>query len=329
MPFGSPSDIHVNRVLTNVAINYMQDTSKFVAAKIFPHVNVSKQSDLYYIFNRGDSNRSDFQMRAPATESAGVTLQISTSPYFAKKWALHYDVADEIRANADDAFNLDRMATMNLMFKGMLKQELTFVDAFFKAGVWARDITGVGASVSGSSQTLQWNDVNSDPIDTIRDACTDMQMRTGYRPNTLTLGQQVKDRLIRHPSIIDLIKYSSSNDNPAIVNDGALAKVFDVDRVLTMGAVVNSGKEGLAETNSFIGGKSALLTYSPASASLTEPSAGYTFDWTGYLGNSPSGIRMKSFRMEKIEADRIEAEMFYDQKITANDLGVFFPNIVA
>lgn len=323
-----PSDLHFNVPLTNIGINYVQSTAQFIAGKVFPHVSVQKQSDLYYIFDRGDANRDDFRLRAPATESAGITMQLSTSPYFARKWALHYDIADEVRANADNAFSLDQMATRGLLFKGLLSQEKQFAKKYLQPGVWGRDLTGVAAS-PGSTSRLQWNDANSTPIDDLRNAATIMQGQTGYRPNKLILGQEVKDKLVRNPEIIDLIKYSSSNDNPAIVNDSALAKLFDVEQVLTMGAIANNGAEGLPEANSFIGGKNALLCYSPNTPTMMEPSAGYTFDWTGYLGNSPNGIRVKSFRMEKIEADRIEAEMFFDQKITAADLGVLLTGIVA
>ena len=62
------------------------------------------------------------------------------------------------------------------------------------------------------------------------------------------------------------------------------------------------------------------------------PSAGYTFSWTGATGASDSGGRIKRFRLELLESDRVEIQMSFDQKLVAPDLGYFFldpANIVA
>jgi hypothetical protein len=75
--------------------------------------------------------------------------------------------------------------------------------------------------------------------------------------------------------------------------------------------------------------KSALLCYTPSSPSLMTPAAGYTFTWNGYLAGNAFGIRMKNFRMEWIEADRIEGEMTYDMRVVAKDMGIFMANAVA
>lgn len=328
MPFSSPSAAHVNTPLTNVAIAYTQRANGFVADRIFPNVNVQKQSDKYWIFDRAETNRDEFAKRAPATESRGATLTLSDDTYFAEKWALHYDIPDEHRANADSAINLDRLTTQRLIGKGLLKREINFVDRFMASGVWTTQRSGVAASPNADN-FLQWNDANSTPIEDVQSYMTAMQALTGYRPNKMVITQQVKDKLVRHPDIIDLIKYGGNNTAPAVVSDAALAAIFDIPNLFTMGAVRNSAAEGDAESNAFIGGKKALLLYSPETPSIDEPSAGYTFNWTQYLGNSPNGIRVKTFRMEKIEADRVEAEMFYDQKKTAADLGVYLDSVIA
>ena len=38
---------------------------------------------------------------------------------------------------------------------------------------------------------------------------------------------------------------------------------------------------------------------------------------------------MKNFRMEHIASDRIEAEMTYDMKVVAEDMGIFLNTVVA
>jgi hypothetical protein len=104
-----------------------------------------------------------------------------------------------------------------------------------------------------------------------------------------------------------------------------------------MDAIQNTGNEADAEnttinsgeTNAFVGGKSALLVYAAPSASILQPSGGYTFSWVGYTGAGPLGQRIKNMRIDPINSDRIEIEMAYTQKLVAAECGVFFTTIVA
>ena len=52
---------------------------------------------------------------------------------------------------------------------------------------------------------------------------------------------------------------------------------------------------------------------------LQTPTAGYTFSWTGYMGAGAEGTRIKQFRMEHLDSDRLEGQMAYDQKVVATD----------
>ena len=61
---------------------------------------------------------------------------------------------------------------------------------------------------------------------------------------------------------------------------------------------------------------------------LRQPSAGYTFAWTGLLGSGATGIRQKRFRMEALESTRIEGEMAFVQKVVAPELGYLFEDTV-
>ena len=45
---------HVNTPLTQISIAYLQNQTEFVAAQVCPIIPVTKQSDRYYVYNRGD-----------------------------------------------------------------------------------------------------------------------------------------------------------------------------------------------------------------------------------------------------------------------------------
>lgn len=330
MALPSASQVHVNTPLTNLSIAYMQAADNFVARKVFPNIPVSKQTDLYYVYDRGDFNRDEAQKRAPGTESAGGGYRLSTESYSADVWAFHQDLADQVVANADSVLSPERSAMEFVMNKLLIRQEKQWATNYLTAGVWTTDITGVAASPT-AGQVLQWNDAASTPIEDVRSAKTTVLLLTGYEPNTLTLGKQVYDSLVDHPDIVDRVKYSGGvgNGNPARVNEQSLAMLFDVDRVIVSKAIENTAGEALTESNSFIAGKKALLTYVAPSPGLMTPSAGYTFSWTGYLAGNDMGVAMKRFYMDKEEAWRIEGGIAMDFKKTSADMGYLFSAIVA
>lgn len=332
MPNPSQSDLHVNVPLTNVSIAYMQDKSRFIADKVFPRVPVQKQSDLYWKYSKSDWRRTDVQKRAPGTESAGTGYKVTTASYFAQVYAVHRDIDDQVRANADSNWSLDKDSTTLVTNQLLLKRDLDWNNTFFKSGVWGTDYTGVSASPSGS-QFLQWNDSASDPIVQFANLQTAFILQSGRKANTLVLGADTITALKNHPDIIDRIKYTQKG----IVTEDLLASLFDVEKVYvsyassaTTAEINDADDQDAAATYSFMSNsKGALLCYTPSTPSLMTPAAGYTFTWNGYLAGNQYGIRMSNFRMEHIRADRIEGEMTYDMKVVSPDMGIWLGSAVA
>ena len=331
----SRSDVHVNRPLTNISIAYMQLRTNFVAGRVFPNIPVGKQSDAYFTYDRGEFNRDAMEERAPATESAGGTYKIGTDTYYARVYAYHKDVPDQVRANQDDPIDLDREATEFVTLKGLIRREVTWVDSYFKTGVWTFEADGASARSTSFDPTSQaandlvlWDDPSGTPIEDVRLLKRYMLEETGFMPNTLTLGRPVFDALVDHPDIVGRLDRGQTT-GPVMATRDSLAALFELETVLVMDAIRNTAKEGQDASHSFIGGKHALLSYRPVAPGLLTPSAGYTFSWNGYTGASDEGIRIKRFRMDHLESDRIEADMAYDQKLIAPDLGVFFNGMVA
>lgn len=332
MPNPTSGDVHVNRILTNIAIAFMQSEEGFVADKVFPNIPVEKQSDAYFKYDRSDWLRSNMQKRAPGTESAGAGWKVTTDSYYADVWALHVDIADQTRANADEPLDLDRDATAFLAGQAMLNRELNFVTNFFGTGIWTTEVSGDDSS-PGAGNVLHWSDDNSTPIADVKTRATTMQTLTGFRPNKMVMGRQVWDKLSEHPDILDRINKSSSNDRPAFVTKQAVAALFEIDELLVMDGVQTTSNENPAfetgMTNALIGGKHAMLVYAAPRPGVMMPSAGYTFSWKAFSGAGKMGQRIKRFRMELIESDRVESQMAFVQKKIAADLGVFFADIVA
>lgn len=324
-----PGDVHVNTPLTNISIAYLQDASNFVATKVFANIPVSKQSDRYYTYDRGEFNRDEAEERAPGTESAGGSYDLDNTPtYFSRVYAFHKDIPDQVRANADSVLSPDREATEYVTHKALIKREKIFAANYFASSIWTTDIDGVAASPS-AGEVLQWNDANSTPIQDIRTGKRTVLESTGFEPNTLVLGKAVYDYLVDHPDVIDRVKYGQTAGDPAMAGVQALMKLFEIERIFIMKAIENTANEGATASHSFIGGKKALLCYAAPNPGLMTPSAGYTFSWTGFLGAGAEGNRIKRFRIERLESDRVEIQMAFDLKKVAADLGYFFDTIVA
>lgn len=332
MPNPTQSDLHVNVPLTNVSVAYMQDKASFIADKIFPRVPVKKQSDLFWKYTKSDWRRTDAEKRAPGTESAGAGWKVDTGQYFCEVWAIHKDIDDQIRANADSYWVLDKDAATFATNQLLIRRDLDWNDAYFKTGVWATDYTGVAAG-PGANEFLQFNDSASDPVQLFADLQTEFIRQAGRKANTLVLGAETITALKQHPDIIDRIKYTQKG----IVTTDLLATLFEVDKVLVSYATFTDvaeqadgrSQDAAADYQFMSNSKSALLAYTPSSPSLMTPAAGYTFTWNGYLAGNSFGIRTKNFRMEHLASDRIESEMTYDMKVVADDMGLFLDQAVA
>lgn len=319
-------DAHIDRALTNVSVAYMQDASNFIADKVFPVIPVVRQSDVFYIYNKGDFMRDEAKLRGAASESAGGDYGVeASSPYYCRKHAFHKDVTPEERANYDEPLNADNDATDFVSQKMLIRREMEWASKYFRTGIWGTEYEGAAAT-PGEKQLLKWDLPTSDPIKDITSKSVDMAGSTSYRPNTLVLSPTVFNALKNHEDILDRIKYTQRG----IVTTDLLATLFEVDNVYVAWAVVNSAKKGAEDKVGFIMGNHALLCYSNPRPALRKPSAGYIFAWTGLEGSGAYGNRIVRLPMDMLGlgTERIEGEIAFDAKQICADMGVFFKDIV-
>jgi hypothetical protein len=329
MPQPTQSQVHIDAALTQIATAYLQDDSVYIADKVFPAVPVEHQSDKYFKYRKGDFFRDEAQLRADATESAGTGFNLDTGSYLASVWALHQDIGEQLRSNADPSVDPGVAATKMLMQKMLIKRDRQFVSKYLTTGVWGTDITGA-ASGNGTTTATYWSDdANGDPFTDISNGVTTMLQNTGYEPNVLTLAFPVYQALRKHPLVIDRIKYTS----PAYagkITPQLLAEAFDIERLVVSKAVYNSAAEGATDSFAFVAPKSALLTYAAPSPGLMVPSAGYVFPWKGFTGLNNMGVRVSTIPLPwlGLGTERTEAEMSFDMQVVGSDLGYYFSGIV-
>ena len=317
MPQPTKQQVHIDAALTNISVAYLQDADNFIATKVFPVVNVRKQSDSYFTYDQGDFYRDGVQNRGPGTESAGSGWGQSTGTYNAKVWALHHDIDSQTRANYDVPLDADIDSTEFLTQQMMIRQDRDFVTNIFTTSTWTGSTTA-----SDITPGNLWDTVAGTPIDDVAEQYDSISEKTGYTPNTLVVGPEVFKELKEHPDILDRIKYTERG----IVTKDLLASLFEVDRVFVPRATYNTASENATDSFDFIYGKNALLLYVAPSPGVRTPSAGYTFRWSGDSTFQPG---ISKFFMPQLKSDRVEIEEAWVQKQIGATLGVFFSAVVS
>jgi hypothetical protein len=326
MPLLTPSAVHIDQPLSNLTLAYVQEQTNFIADKVFPVVGVQRQSDKYYIYDRANMNRTgDVKKLAPRTEVNRIGMAISNDSYFADVYGIGMDFDEQTLANEDAMLEIRAAGAQTLINRVLIQREEQFAADFFSAGIWGIDATPANL----------WSDyTNSTPITDVTAARRAMQLKSGgFKPNTMVVGKEVRDILINHPDILARLNGGATVSNTALITDAKLAEIFEVENFYVMEAVSNSGAEGLAENNGFIGGKNALLAHTPRTSGLMTPAAGLTFAWNNIPGVSNLGITVESFSDDALKrmqvAEHIQVKMSYDMKVVGADLGYFFASVVA
>ena len=318
MPSPVPSDLHVNTLLTNVSIGYINKS--YVADQVYPIVRVMKQSDIVPKFNQSAFYRDDSKVRAPGTmsEGGGFTVE-TTDTYFCNRYSRRFEIPDELRRNADAPWNLDQTGTQLVTDKVQMRREVQFAADHFATGKWTTDKDGTTDFVKWSDYGASTPDVD---VDTYKDT---VEALASVEPNKMLVGKQTHIKLKNHPALIDRIKYTQR----AQLTPDLIASLLELDSYLVGRSIYTTTVEGIAEasvTYTRIWGKHALLIYVPAAPSLLTPAAGYTFVWQIV----PNALQyIKTMRNEEREVDIIEANTYFAQKLTAARAGAFLEDAVA
>lgn len=301
------SDVHIDRAIENVAIRYTNDM--MIAENVAPRVTVQNESDKYFKFDKGDWMRDEADNdRQPGTRAPRGGYRLSTDTYNLKEIAQASEVPDRIRDNADNPLRPFEDASEWASRMVMIRREKRAASALFANSTWGTDKT----------VSSQWGDfVNSDPAADVAEGVDSMLSSTGQMANTLLVGQEVYSKLRQHPDGLDRYKHTQTG----IMNEEMVAQWLGVDNIIVGRGINNTAAEGATDSMSFIWGKNALLMYTTASPSISEPSAAYIFQ--------KGGVDTKRFREEAEAQDVVEVTHLVDIKVTASDCGYYFPSVVA
>jgi len=299
-------DLHIDAALSQMAIGYRPEG--FIADMIFPTVQVGKQSDVYYVFDRGDRLRVEDTTRAPGTPARVVTEGVGSGTYVARNFALAASVVIEDKANADPVLltNLLNNKSTYLLDKLMLDWERRV----------ALQVTSGSNVGSYSAVTSAWNGAG-DPIGNINTALDNFYYSNGVRPNRLVMGVEAWRAFRRDSNVRNLI--FGTNNGGGYPSTQQVAQLFDIDQVMIGGAFQNTAQENQAETLATIWGDNVLAYYAPPTPTIERPSFGYSFRWAA-AGLPNMQVERHPYNSET-KSEKIEVGYYQDEKLTAKSYG--------
>jgi hypothetical protein len=314
-----------DQYLTNFSFTMARDSSQFKAANTLPSVNVQNQSGIYRTFSSDALREVRVRPYASGTQTSAGKFEYGEGQYNARLYGLHVDLDPITMHNAaSTTINIERDTTSYLTTQMLLERENRFYNTFMKDGVWGVDKTGTDAGAA-ADEFVQFDDASSDPVSTIQDAMLSVQLSSGgFMPNTIYTGRRVFNALLRHPEILDRIRFRGG-DSPAVANEQTLASVFGVSSVVVFDTVV----QGADGESAMLGDNTMLLAYVENTAGLNSPTAMARFNWVGpnnYLTLGGSVIKMNHPLLDGTV--RLEMKYADDMRVVAPVLGCFFKNVL-
>lgn len=326
----APGDVFVSRPLTDASLAYWQEDDAFIADRMFLPIGSQLQAGTIWEWLKEYFLRNEMEVRAPNAESAAAGMKLNSIAYACQVYALHHDIEEQRSANEMDPISSDDAAVLMLTQQSKQFREIQIKAKAFATGIWTGQTDQLGVAAGpAANQFIQWDAATSTPVKNVAVWQTAVKQSTGIRPNVLAMGRQVWDALKTNPDVLDRIKYSSSNQNPTVVTRQAVAALFELDDILVSDVAQATSAEGLANAFGFVIGKEAVLYFRPRVPARNMPAAGYTMNWTGYMGAATNGQRVKRFYIPEKASWRIEIEQAFSQQVTSTALGAYASAMVS
>jgi hypothetical protein len=309
--FVPPLTGFLDQALTNLAKRFVNN--ELFADRLAPRVPIPYQSGKYWIFDRADQELLQQTLRQTGAPAQRIRRTLSTGAFFAPSHALEAQVPDEDARNYQ-AGDLRQDTVQTLMNKILLDLEN-------RVATMLTDTTQVTNNQTNSG-TSQWSDLaNSAPITDVEAAKASVR-QAGVKPNFMIVGDQVYQKLIVHPSIVERFKYAVGG----AVTEKELAQVFGVENFY-VGSAVQLDKAGNV---SFLWGKHAVIGFVNSSAGLYDVSGAKNFVWTGAPGTIDGyGVVVARDPQPTAKSDLISADFYYSPVITAVETLYLIKNAVA
>lgn len=331
---GSPdaADVYTVPELTDFSVGYMIENRGGFVHDVFPDVPVKLQSGKYRRYKPGAFMRNKMERRADGAQSKGSGFETELLSFDTDVWAWHIDIGPQMRANSVDNVDVETSATTLCTNAALINAEVEWLSKYFKDDVWATQF--VFAASPGVGEYLSLADDDSDPIAVFRAILQAQRKKAaGYRANICVMSDDVWERLLVHPKLRTLWGGGQTPGGPTMGNPAKvrqqLCEYLEIEEIRVANALYTTSDDGAADTFNYIANTGVGFFYRPARPSIMQPSAGYTFNWVGYLGAGAQGqvITREIIPLSK-GATRYEIERAYGYGLVSTDCGAWCKNVL-
>lgn len=274
MAIDTLAEVHVDQVLSNLVLDYGDDTGEFIGPKLFPTITVSNDTGKYYIWERNAINITGIStLRADRAQAHEVNIDVTLSDYKMEQHALREFLPDTIAKNADSILSLRQKYAQHVLDVMNLMKEKEQADLAFSAAQYA---TAHKTTLAGN---FKWNAITqtaSDPKGDISTAQRTILLNAGVWAQTLVMGFDLYRALKRHVNILASVQYVQRT-GINFITDGEIMDYLGVTKLYVGKKVYNTQPEGITAVNAFVWNTHALLFYEGNGSSVNTPSYGYEF----------------------------------------------------
>jgi len=318
---GTPAtgrDLHIDVALSNVIVNRRPEG--FIADSLVPVTTVEKQTDFYWKFNHLEFRRheQDMTLRAPKTRARKIGMTVSTDTYAVKNYALGAEWSVEDDVNADAVLQWAETQSTLIMDALMVDYEMRLADL-------ATNTSNVGTVTTISSN---WSDPdNSTPFDDLNTEIDNYRQRTGVRPNTIIIPEQVRMKLRNNAQLRTLL----FGDGGGLVDANRFAGLLEIPNVLLPMSQVNTAGEtetiNDSGTLSDIWGNHIWLAHIRNLSGRDVDTWMNAFRWVSPMFGVPFAVQRFPFD-PKTKTFEIEVGYYQDEKIVSPDLAVRIADVL-
>lgn len=289
MPEGAQLDFGFSPILTNVGLNFLPSLDQYIGDQIFPTVPVASPAGTYNIWKQDDFLRRNGKEIANYEAVPLGGFATGQGNYSVKNWGVGTPWTNKDLANArrggmtDQAFKNGKVRWTTT--QGVLEKEFRVQTLVQTTANWTTTIAGVTSAPNPTTQFIQWDQAASTPVDDVKLWKRNMRLLTGFTPNSMVIPETVMLQLEKNAQIQDRVKVAltgANNGAPIQITYTHIQVLFQLENLWVPTGVYNTAAEGQTAVYADIWAQKTMwLGYVSKAVSMDEPSAGYSFAWTG------------------------------------------------
>lgn len=321
-------NVHVNVPLTQLARRYSAAAAGFVADIVCPRLTVAKESDKYYVWDKGPffgaGDDIDLDLKADRTPTRRVEFAHSTEEYFCEERALAFDLSPREKRNADSQLRLQQNKQEGTLIRLNLLRERRIARVLQDS-----DTTGGELDASADSASAARWDAAATTFANIRGDIIGAKQKVrdliGINPNAIVIPLKAAEGLTATAFYGDVVRWTvNTGEAPNLkrfTDDIVLPSSLFGLRVIVAGAMRDVAAEGATFDSDEVWGEIARVLYLAPGPSMETPSVAYTFQAT------PPTTRQ--WKENDPELDVFEVgNGVIDEKVCAPEAGATISNLL-